>query len=312
MSDKCLHPSGATRPDSRREIPHKKWIDILRLSVFRWALPRSAGRSVRVPALALTSAPGECSWSPVMTTLLERIRTREAKVVVVGAGYVGLPLAVEVAKAGFKVTAYDKSVDKVQSLGRGVSYVNDVSSETLAPLVEAGTLDASADPDVLCGGGRRHHLRPHAAQQDQGSGQLVHHGRGGDAGAADEAAAAGRPREHHLPRLHPRGAAPPVRAGRPQARRRLLPGLLPGAGRSREPEVLHPQHPQGAGRHLAEEPRGGAGDVRPLHRDDRPGVVDRQRRDGQAAGEHLPRRQHRPRQRGGDHVRRASASTPGR
>ena len=84
-----------------------------------------------------------------MTTLLERIRTREAKVVVVGAGYVGLPLAVEVAKAGFKVTAYDKSVDKVQSLGRGVSYVNDVSSETLAPLVKAGTLDASADPDVL-------------------------------------------------------------------------------------------------------------------------------------------------------------------
>ncbi len=84
-----------------------------------------------------------------MTTLLERIKTREAKVVVVGAGYVGLPLAVEVAKAGFKVTAYDRSVDKVRSLGRGVSYVNDVSSATLAPLVEAGTLDASADPDVL-------------------------------------------------------------------------------------------------------------------------------------------------------------------
>src|SRR3954452_3620151 len=84
-----------------------------------------------------------------MGTLLERIAAREAKVVVIGAGYVGLPLAVEVAKAGFKVTAYDKSVDKVQSLGRGVSYVHDVSSETLAPLVAAGTLDASTDPDVL-------------------------------------------------------------------------------------------------------------------------------------------------------------------
>jgi UDP-N-acetyl-D-glucosamine dehydrogenase len=84
-----------------------------------------------------------------MTTLLERIRTRAAKVVVVGAGYVGLPLAVEVAKAGFRITAYDKSVDKVKSLGRGVSYVNDVSSATLAPLVEAGTLDASTDPEVL-------------------------------------------------------------------------------------------------------------------------------------------------------------------
>ena len=84
-----------------------------------------------------------------MVTLLERIRTRAAKVVVVGAGYVGLPLAVEVAKAGFEVTAYDKSVDKVRSLGRGISYVHDVSSETLAPLVGTGTLRASADPDVL-------------------------------------------------------------------------------------------------------------------------------------------------------------------
>jgi len=84
-----------------------------------------------------------------MTTLLERIRTREATVVVVGAGYVGLPLAVEVAKAGFQVIAYDKSVDKVQSLGRGVSYINDVSSETLAPLVSSGALRASGDPEVL-------------------------------------------------------------------------------------------------------------------------------------------------------------------
>jgi UDP-N-acetyl-D-glucosamine dehydrogenase len=84
-----------------------------------------------------------------MMTLPERIAAREAKVVVVGAGYVGLPLAVEVAKAGFRITAYDKSLEKVRSLGRGVSYVTDVSSETLAPLVEAGRLDASTDPDVL-------------------------------------------------------------------------------------------------------------------------------------------------------------------
>jgi UDP-N-acetyl-D-glucosamine dehydrogenase len=84
-----------------------------------------------------------------MRTLLERIAAREAKVVVIGAGYVGLPLAVEVAKAGFKVTAYDKSADKVQSLGRAVSYVHDVPSETLAPLVATRTLDASTDPDVL-------------------------------------------------------------------------------------------------------------------------------------------------------------------
>ncbi|HVT10199.1 MAG TPA: nucleotide sugar dehydrogenase [Polyangia bacterium] len=68
---------------------------------------------------------------------------------VVGAGYVGLPLAVEVAKAKFQVTAYDKSVEKVQLLNKGVSYIKDVPSSTLEPLVKAGTLTGSADPEVL-------------------------------------------------------------------------------------------------------------------------------------------------------------------
>ncbi|HVY41107.1 MAG TPA: nucleotide sugar dehydrogenase [Polyangia bacterium] len=82
-------------------------------------------------------------------TLLDRIKTKEARVVVVGAGYVGLPLAVEVAKAKFQVTAYDKSVEKVQLLNKGVSYIKDVPSSTLEPLVKAGTLNGSADPEVL-------------------------------------------------------------------------------------------------------------------------------------------------------------------
>jgi UDP-N-acetyl-D-glucosamine dehydrogenase len=84
-------------------------------------------------------------------TLLERIQAREARVVVVGAGYVGLPLAVEVAAAGFPTTAYDRSVEKVESLRRGVSYVNDVPSARLEPLVRAGTLSSSVDPEVLAG-----------------------------------------------------------------------------------------------------------------------------------------------------------------
>ncbi len=82
-------------------------------------------------------------------TLLDRIKTKEARVVVVGAGYVGLPLAVEVAKAKFQVTAYDKSVEKVQLLNKGVSYIKDVPSSVLEPLVKAGTLTGSADPEVL-------------------------------------------------------------------------------------------------------------------------------------------------------------------
>ena len=84
-----------------------------------------------------------------MTRLLEKIQNRQANVVVVGAGYVGLPLSVEVAKAGFSTVAYDKSEAKVRAFNKGESYIGDVPSTTLAPLVTAGKLTASADPDVL-------------------------------------------------------------------------------------------------------------------------------------------------------------------
>src|SRR5665213_676725 len=81
--------------------------------------------------------------------LLGRIEARTARVVVVGAGYVGLPLAVEIAGAGFKTTAYDKSLSKVQSIANGVSYIKDVASSKLEPLVLAGSLSSSSDPAVL-------------------------------------------------------------------------------------------------------------------------------------------------------------------
>jgi UDP-N-acetyl-D-glucosamine dehydrogenase len=84
-----------------------------------------------------------------MTTLLEKIRNRQAEVVVVGAGYVGLPLAVEVAKSGMRVVAYDKSAEKVTLIKEGKSYIGDVPSETLRPLVAEGRLTASTEPEVL-------------------------------------------------------------------------------------------------------------------------------------------------------------------
>ncbi len=84
-----------------------------------------------------------------MSTLIDRINDRSAKVVVVGAGYVGLPLAVEIAKAGFKVTAFDKSAWKVASLTEGRSYIEDIPTSVLAPLVQQKLISASTDPDVL-------------------------------------------------------------------------------------------------------------------------------------------------------------------
>ncbi len=82
-------------------------------------------------------------------TLADRIKTREARVVVVGAGYVGLPLAVETAKAGFHTVAYDKSKEKVDLLNKGTSYIKDVPTSVLEPLVKSGKLGGSADPDSL-------------------------------------------------------------------------------------------------------------------------------------------------------------------
>ena len=89
-------------------------------------------------------APGN-----VTPTLLELIERRAAKVVVVGGGYVGLPLAVETAKAGFVTTVYDKDWRRVDALATGVSYIRDVPTETLAPLVRSDRLRATTDPDVL-------------------------------------------------------------------------------------------------------------------------------------------------------------------
>ncbi|BFL06289.1 NAD(P)-binding domain-containing protein [Eggerthella lenta] len=63
----------------------------------------------------------------------------------VGLGYVGLPLAVEKAKAGFKTIGFDVQVDKVGMVNRGENYIGDVVQEDLAALVGAGRLEATGD-----------------------------------------------------------------------------------------------------------------------------------------------------------------------
>jgi UDP-N-acetyl-D-glucosamine dehydrogenase len=83
------------------------------------------------------------------TELLNKIENRSAKIAVIGLGYVGLPLAVEFAQVGFMVTGIDLSLAKVDSLNRGQSYIDDVATATLAPLVQAGRLRASTQYNVI-------------------------------------------------------------------------------------------------------------------------------------------------------------------
>jgi UDP-N-acetyl-D-glucosamine dehydrogenase len=81
--------------------------------------------------------------------LLESIRARNARVGVVGLGYVGLPLAVEFARAGYTVTGIDLSPQKVDAVARKESYIPDVRSADVAEFVDAGRLRATTDFSVV-------------------------------------------------------------------------------------------------------------------------------------------------------------------
>ena len=84
-----------------------------------------------------------------MTSLLQKIEARTARVVVIGIGYAGLPLAVEFARAGFRTTGLDKDSAKVRLLTAGESYIADVPTAHVAPHVASGLLDATSNAAVL-------------------------------------------------------------------------------------------------------------------------------------------------------------------
>ena len=81
--------------------------------------------------------------------LKEKIRNRHARIGIIGLGYVGLPLAVEFAKAGFQVTGFDVDVAKIAAINKGHSYIGDVSSEDVSTAVKAGKLSATDDMSKL-------------------------------------------------------------------------------------------------------------------------------------------------------------------
>ncbi len=83
--------------------------------------------------------------SDLARALTEKIAAGNAHVGVVGLGYVGLPLCVEFASAGVRVTGFDLSTEKVAAINRGTSYIKDVGDERVAACVKAGRLGASSD-----------------------------------------------------------------------------------------------------------------------------------------------------------------------
>jgi UDP-N-acetyl-D-glucosamine dehydrogenase len=95
-----------------------------------------------VPSVSSSSS----QWADQLRRKLDE---RSAKVGVVGLGYVGLPLAVELARAGFPTIGIDVDLRKVEALNRGESYIQDVPTRDVADLHQSGRLSATADASVI-------------------------------------------------------------------------------------------------------------------------------------------------------------------
>jgi UDP-N-acetyl-D-glucosamine dehydrogenase len=87
--------------------------------------------------------------SSIAAELQSKISSKKARVGVLGLGYVGLPLAVEFAKAGFDVIGIDVQQSKVNQFNAGQSYIRDVPDSIFAPLIESGKLRATTDFSVI-------------------------------------------------------------------------------------------------------------------------------------------------------------------
>ena len=82
-------------------------------------------------------------------SLIEKLKNHEATIGVIGLGYVGLPLIVEFARAGFDAVGIDVDHSKVSEVNAGRSYIGDVATETLSEVVNSGKLRATTDFSVL-------------------------------------------------------------------------------------------------------------------------------------------------------------------
>ena len=77
--------------------------------------------------------------------LMKKISERKAKIGIIGQGYVGLPLSVELAKQGFTVTGFEVDESKVASINKGKSYIGDVNTDEMKGFVKSGKLNATSD-----------------------------------------------------------------------------------------------------------------------------------------------------------------------
>ena len=68
---------------------------------------------------------------PIKQTLIEKLEDKSAQIAIMGLGYVGLPLAVVFADAGYEVTGIDPDEKKIELLNQGISYIQDIPTEAI-------------------------------------------------------------------------------------------------------------------------------------------------------------------------------------
>ncbi|MDQ0254464.1 UDP-N-acetyl-D-glucosamine dehydrogenase [Evansella vedderi] len=87
--------------------------------------------------------------NPLAHQLIRKLETKEATIGVVGLGYVGLPLAVEKAKAGYEVIGFDVQQKRADMVNQGINYIGDVVDEDLISITNNGTLNATTDYSLI-------------------------------------------------------------------------------------------------------------------------------------------------------------------
>ncbi|MFI5013600.1 MAG: nucleotide sugar dehydrogenase [Hyphomicrobiales bacterium] len=83
--------------------------------------------------------------TPDIDALLKAIKARQAKIAVIGLGYVGIPLALTGAKAGFSIIGFDIDVPRVAQINRGESFIKHITSQAIAEAVKSGRFEATSD-----------------------------------------------------------------------------------------------------------------------------------------------------------------------
>ncbi|MGB2630275.1 MAG: nucleotide sugar dehydrogenase [Candidatus Omnitrophota bacterium] len=90
-----------------------------------------------------------CNEMSAYIELKKRIRDKKAAITVVGLGYVGLPIAIEFCRKGFKVNGLDTNALRIKKLEKGISYINDIPSAELRKVLKKKSFYATSDVDVL-------------------------------------------------------------------------------------------------------------------------------------------------------------------